>query len=54
MVNVEPYVRGARPALPESQQMYLQEELKKLEKVVLLLVETIKSLDERVTVLEPP
>lgn len=54
MVNIEPYVRGIRPALPESQQLYLQDELKKLEKALLLLVEAVKDLDERVTALEQP
>lgn len=54
MINIEPYVRGARPILPESQQMYLQEELKKLEKALLLLVEAVKAIDERVTALEQP
>lgn len=54
MLNIEPYIRGQRPALPESQQIYLQEELKKLEKALLLLVEAVKELDERITALEQP
>ncbi len=54
MVNIEPYVRGTRPALPESQQLYLQDELKKLEKALLLIVEAMKDLDERIAALEQP
>jgi hypothetical protein len=54
MVTIEPYVRGTRPVLPESQQMYLQDELKKLEKALLLIVEAIKDLDTRLATLEQP
>lgn len=53
-MNIEPYVRGQRPALPESQPQYLQEELKKLEKALILLVEAVKDLDARISALEQP
>ena len=48
-VPVENYVRSPQPALPESQLKYLQEELKKLEKVLLSVTEALKEIDERLT-----
>lgn len=52
MIKVEPYVRGSRPALPESQLLYLQEELKKLEKTLASVLEAIATIDARLAALE--
>ena len=46
-VPVENYVRSPVPALPASQLKYLQEELKKLEKVLLTVTEALKEIDTR-------
>lgn len=48
-VPVENYVRSPQPALPESQLKYLQEELKKLERVLATMSEALKEAEERLT-----
>jgi hypothetical protein len=49
---LQSYTRGPQPALPESQLKYLQEELRKLEQVLQTVVDGLKQLDSRITVLE--
>lgn len=63
MSTVQPlqnYVRSPMPALPESQKMWLEQELKKIERVTDSIYENVKelqalvaALDVRVTALEP-
>lgn len=48
-VPVENYVRSPQPALPESQIKYLQEELKKLERVLQTMSEALKEAEARLT-----
>ena len=48
-VPVENYVRSPQPALPESQLRYLQEELKKLERVLKTVSEALAEIDTRLT-----
>lgn len=48
-VPVENYIRSPQPALPESQLKYLQEELKKLEKVLKTVTEALAEIDARLT-----
>jgi hypothetical protein len=48
-IPVENYVRSPQPALPESQLKYLQEELKKLERVLATVTEALKEAEARLT-----
>lgn len=48
-VPVENYVRSPQPALPESQLKYLQEELKKLERVLKTVTEALAEAEQRLT-----
>lgn len=48
------YTRGPQPALPESQLKYLQDELRKLEQMLQTVVDALKELETRVSVLEGP
>lgn len=48
------YARGPQPALPESQLRYLQDELRKLEQMLQTVVDALKELEARVSVLEGP
>jgi hypothetical protein len=45
--QLEPYIRSPQPSLPESQSQYLQQELRKLERIVQALLQAIKELDQR-------
>lgn len=47
------YRRSPQPALPESQKLWLEEELRKLERAVQSIVEALNELESRVTALEP-
>jgi uncharacterized protein YydD (DUF2326 family) len=48
-VPVENYVRSPQPALPESQLKYLQEELRKLERVLTTVSAALKESEERLS-----
>lgn len=48
-VPVENYVRSPQPALPESQLKYLQDELKKLERVLLSVTTALREAESRLT-----
>ena len=50
---VDQYIRSPQPSLPESQVKYLQEELRKLERVVQTMYDALQELEARVTALEP-
>lgn len=52
-IPVEQYVRSPQPALPESQLRYLQDELRKLERVLQTMRDALNELESRVTTLEP-
>jgi hypothetical protein len=52
-IPVEQYVRAPQPALPESQLKYLQDELRKLERVLQTMRDALIELEQRVTALEP-
>lgn len=51
---LQSYTRGPQPALPESQLQYLQLELRKLEQMLQTVVDALKELEARVSVLEGP
>jgi uncharacterized protein YydD (DUF2326 family) len=46
---VENYVRSPQPVLPESQLKYLQEELKKLERMLKTVTEALEEAEQRLT-----
>lgn len=48
-MDVEKYVRNQPPALPDSQIRYLQDELRKLERVLETVYQAIQELDARLT-----
>ena len=52
-VPVQEYKRTPLPALPESQKIWLEEELRKLERVLETVTTALKDIDARLTVLEP-
>ena len=43
------YTRGPQPSLPESQLRYLQDELRKLEKMLLTVVDALQELEARMS-----
>lgn len=51
--NYDKYIRSQPPVLPDSQKEYLQNELRKLEKVLQSVYDAIKDIDKRLTALEP-
>lgn len=50
---VQEYKRTPIPALPGSQQKWLEEELRKLERVLESVTQALKEIDTRLTALEP-
>lgn len=51
---LQEYKRSPYPALPESQRRWLEEELRKLERVLESYYDYIKELEARIQVLEGP
>lgn len=51
---VDQYIRSPQPGLPESQIKYLQEELKKIERVIQTMYDALQELESRVSALETP
>jgi hypothetical protein len=47
--NYDKYTRSQPPALPDSEKEYLQNELRKLEKVLQAVYDAIKDIDKRLT-----
>lgn len=47
--NYDKYTRSQPPVLPDSQKEYLQNELRKLEKVLQSVYDAIKDIDKRLT-----
>ena len=47
--NYDKYTRSTPPVLPDSQKEYLQNELRKLEKVLQAVYDAIKDIDKRLT-----
>lgn len=52
--KVEQYLRSPHPLLPESQVKYLQDELRKLERVLQTVNDALAELGNRVSTLENP
>lgn len=48
-MNVEKYIRAQPPALPESQFRYLQDELRKLERVLETVYQALQEIEARLT-----
>ena len=48
-VPLQSYKRGPQPALPDSQLLYLQLELKKLEQMLETVVDALKELESRMS-----
>lgn len=46
---LEEYKRSPQPALPESQKIWLEQELRKLEKTLELVYQALNELDKRLT-----
>jgi nitrogenase subunit NifH len=49
---VDQFIRSPQPSLPESQIKYLQEELRKLERVIQTMYDALQELEARVTTVE--
>lgn len=52
-VPVQEYKRSTTPALPESQKLWLEEEFRKLERVLESVTIALKDIEARLDVLEP-
>lgn len=50
---LQEYKRSPLPALRESEKIWLEEELRKLERVLESITSAIKDIDNRLTALEP-
>jgi hypothetical protein len=50
---LQEYKRTPQPVLPESQKRWLEEELRKLERVLESVYEALKEIDSRLNALEP-
>lgn len=48
-MDVEKYIRAQPPAMPDSQIRYLQDELRKLERVLETVYQAIQEIDARLT-----